>query len=355
MKISVISFTEQGEVLSIRLAKQLKEYPLELYTKCSRAAERQSVFRVEERLSEWSEKQFAQRNALLFIGSCGIAVRAIAPFVKDKLTDSPVLVMDETGKFLIPLLSGHVGGANELATQIAAKTGAVPVITTATDGRHLFAADVFAEKNRLRIENKEGIAQVSAKILSGEVLTIAIEGWTCEEMLDKELPGTLQPVPYPPMQLTDIVIATEKEALTYGVLKLRPREYVLGVGCKKGKTFREIAGWIACKLLLAGITVEDVAMLASIDRKKEEDGLVEWAASHRIPFVTFTEEQLNRIDGNFHGSDFVKNQVGVDNVCERAAMAAGGKNGRIVMEKQAENGMTLAIVKREWSVTFEEL
>ena len=119
-------------------------------------------------LSDWTRQQFAEKNAIVVIGACGIAVRMIAPFVSDKLSDSPVVVADEAGTFVIPLLSGHMGGANELAEQIAGQIGGIPVITTATDVNHTFSVDLFAKKCGLSIYNREGIAKVSAKILDGK-------------------------------------------------------------------------------------------------------------------------------------------------------------------------------------------
>ena len=112
---------------------------------------------------------------IIFIGATGIAVRSIAPFVKDKLTDSPVIVIDELGQFVIPLLSGHVGGANALAQEISQAIGATPVITTATDINKVFAVDVFAEKNGLRLLDKSKIKTVSSKILKGETIIIKSE------------------------------------------------------------------------------------------------------------------------------------------------------------------------------------
>ena len=113
-------------------------------------------FFVRESIGEWTEKQMGKNHGLLFIGACGIAVRAIAPQLVDKLQDSPVLVMDEQGRFVIPLLCGHVGGANELARLLSQVSGACPVITTATDIWKKFAVDLIAKKNHLYIENKEG-------------------------------------------------------------------------------------------------------------------------------------------------------------------------------------------------------
>ncbi|MGN0326196.1 MAG: hypothetical protein ACI4DW_07780, partial [Lachnospiraceae bacterium] len=134
MKLSMISFTENGKLLSVNIAKLLDGTEYALYTKCHAfCQEEQTVRFVTQSIGEWAKEQFEERNALLFIGACGIAVRAIAPYITDKLHDSPVLVMDEKGQYVIPILSGHVGGANELAVTLAEKIGAKPVITTATD------------------------------------------------------------------------------------------------------------------------------------------------------------------------------------------------------------------------------
>lgn len=128
---------------------------------------------------------------MLFVGAAGIAVRAIAPLVKDKLTDPAVLVMDEAGQFVIPILSGHVGGANELARLIAGLCQAVPVITTATDVNRVFAVDVFAAKNSLIIADREAARHVAMDLLEGrevgflnscqvECGTTLVDGWTPE-------------------------------------------------------------------------------------------------------------------------------------------------------------------------------
>ena len=173
MKLSIISFTQNGRVLSKKIAKLLDEMEYTLYTKYKACCqEEQTVRFVTQSIGEWAEEQFAERkafqtsDALVFIGACGIAVRAIAPHITDKLHDSPVLVMDEKGEYVIPILSGHVGGANELAVSLAEKTGAKPVITTATDIHNQFAIDLFAKKNGLTIVNKDGIAKVSSKVIA---------------------------------------------------------------------------------------------------------------------------------------------------------------------------------------------
>lgn len=383
MKVSIISFTLKGIELSLKIKKAFSgetEEELCLYTKCSHAekslterklteknlAEKDLVESglsyVEQPLTEWTGEQMKKRRSLLFIGACGIAVRAIAPFLTDKLNDVPVLVMDEQGRFVIPILAGHVGGANELAVSLAERMGSTPVITTATDLNHCFAVDLFARRNALHIVNKDGIAKVSSRILAGEEVTMEVEeghfreeeaGILGEKRLLEEInvPEGIRLVSTE--SLADVLVAPA----SYGqgrLLTLRPKAYVIGIGCKRGKAAEQIDHFVNRALKESGISMEQVAAFASIDRKKDEEGIL-WMSSHYgIPFVTYSAEELQQVEGTFHASEFVKSQVGVDNVCERAALRFSGPDGILITGKQAEDGITAAIVKRRWSVSFDE-
>lgn len=373
MNLSIISFTEEGVSLSERIAEAYAGWEdVVLYTKCSRyqeniepsAAGNRTDFRDEENqriaekiksvekkgVVEWAGEQMRSGHALLFIGACGIAVRAIAPYVSDKLHDSPVLVMDEKGQYIVPILSGHMGGANELAIEIAKKTGAIPVITTATDLNQKFAVDVFAKKNGLSIMNREGIAKVSAKVLAGQEITISVETGHVAEPF--HLPEGVKFVSYPPEEPVDILVTTEETDASFLIL-LKPREYVIGMGCKKGKEPEKIEMLINKSMEAAGLQKNQIFALASIDRKKEEAGFLLWSRKAGVPFLTFSAERLQEVEGDFSSSAFVKEKTGADNVCERAAVKACGTEGKLVYEKHAEDGMTIAIAKREWSVFFD--
>lgn len=345
MKISVISFTEQGRLLADRVRTSLPEEEVKLYQK------------PEQGVVSWAGEQFAENTAIIFVGACGIAVRAIAPFVKDKLTDVPVLVLDEKGQYVIPILSGHMGGANELAELLTKRLGAEAVITTATDINGKFAVDVFAKKNHLGILNREGIAKVSAKLLRGGKVTISIEdGENSGNTSEGQLPEELEQIPYPPACDVDIIVSSETEKIEImerAVLKLKPKEYVLGIGCKKGKPKEEIEALIEKSLKKLGLSVSDIAFVASIERKRYEAGICRWADENRVPFLTYSEEELRSLEGDFHGSVFVEQTVGVDNVCERAALFACGADGELVLPKQAENGITLAVAKRQRRIEWK--
>ncbi|MBR1865783.1 MAG: cobalamin biosynthesis protein [Lachnospiraceae bacterium] len=325
---------------------------VQVFTKCTTCPElvhKHGIRYVKQPLADWAKEQMNEGNALLFIGACGIAVRAVAPNITDKLHDSPVLVMDEKGRYVIPVLSGHMGGANELALMLAEKTGAEPVITTATDLNDRFAVDLFAKKNRLFIVNREGIARVSSKVLAGQGITMAVETGHFRE--DVPLPEGITMAAYPPAQYVDIVVTSEKREFDTAIL-LRPREYVIGIGCKRGKEIEPVRGFIMRALQELGITGTQVAMLASIDRKREEASLLTWSRQEQIPFVTYSAAELQKVEGNVNRSDFVREKVGVDNVCERAALRACEGHGKLVYEKHAENGMTIAVARREWKAGF---
>lgn len=322
-----------------------------LYTKCrASAGDAVSSFveYVTAPLYVWAEKQMREKNALLFIGACGIAVRAIAPSVTDKLQDAPVLVMDEKGKYIIPILAGHMGGANELAQYLARLTGAEAVITTATDLNEKFAVDLFAKRNHLVIGNKEGIVKVSSKVLAGKEITVSLEAghgnFAC-------LPEGVRLLPYPPTEPVDVLISSQ-ETGSEATIFLKPKEYIIGMGCKKGTTVDQINGFIERKMGELGISDTQIYALASISQKREEPGLIEWCRRKDVLFLTYTAAQLQQVKGEFQKSVFVKEQVGVDNVCERAALKACDSGGKLICGKNAENGMTIAVAKREWTVKF---
>lgn len=390
MRTAVISFTERGMELSRRIKQKLEKEAfgqVALYTKCSDYPDGEGdVCFVGEPLKEWTGKQFSESRALIFVGACGIAVRSIAPHLQDKLKDIPVLVADEGGGFVIPILSGHYGGGNELAVFVAEQIGAVPVITTATDVNGLFAVDVFARKNGLVVGDKDGIAKVSGKILKERHITFWIDGEVRGivppevELLPKEN-ALCEKSSLPEKRFADVAVSVKNEGA--GLLQLYPKAVILGMGCKKGKTCGEIEAFVREQLERLHIPMAAVRALATIDRKGKESGFLEFAEKYGLSFLTYSKEILESAEGNFSASSFVKNQVGVDNVCERAAAAAVAANAekvtaenretgekketekqtaegktednvRFLLKKTAKDGMTLAVAEEKWSVAFYE-
>ncbi len=341
MKLSIICFTKSGYRLMQSMVDMVNDSRVEsdfqIVSACHKCrAIRQDKEKgdatfsyYEKSVEDWAKEQFARHHALLFIGASGIAVRAIASSIKNKLTDSPVLVMDDLGKFVIPLLSGHVGGANELALQLSSLTGAIPVITTATDIHETFAIDVWAKKHMLTIMNKEAIAHVSGKLLAGETV------WC-------QTPDSIYPDPIKP----DIWFGLEppEDGIKDTTLWLQPKEYILGIGCKKGKTEGEIRQVIEEGLRTVLVSMHQICALASIDAKAEEAGILAISEKEGIPFLTYRAEELASLPGEFHESEFVRQQMGVGSVCERAAVFP---DHQLVVPKFAKNGVTVALAKKK--------
>lgn len=327
--------TRRGEVLAERLACKLSVHTP--YVTQFRKAQ--------ESLTEWAKAGFDLHQPLVFIGALGIAVRTIAPLADDKLTDSPVLVMDEIGRYVIPVLSGHMGGANALAREIAQILDVTPVITTATDANGLFSIDDFARRNGLRIGNREGIRKVSRKVLSGQSIdlrtsvTAAFSGEKPESVILLDEDNATQ---------ADVVITRDPEmkVTDEALLHLIPKDLVIGMGCRKGVSFDNLKEFVLRTLTDEGLDQSDVRGIASIDRKAEEPGLMMLAQYLGVPFFVYTAEELRNIsDENFHDSPFVQKNMGVGNVCERAAFIASDGGQRLLPKTKGE-GMTLSIYRQ---------
>lgn len=326
MKIQIISFTEKGYDLSRRIGESLGSHEPQLIYKGS-AKEDGGREPSEQPLPEICRTAFEKGIPLIFVGAAGIAVRSIAHFVKDKLSDPPVIVTDELGRFVIPLLSGHMGGANELAAEISAACGAVPVITTATDINGAFSVDLFAKENGLGIDNREGIAKVSASALEGKPVTISIKN-------------------YPPSETVDVLISDENIPGAASI-RLCPKKYALGIGCRRGKTFEEISEAAGAVLAGYGIKLSELGCIATIDVKKDEEGLKQLSQAWRVPLITFDADILTAVPGEFTRSETVLEAVGVDNVCERAAVLAAGRGSELIVKKTALNGVTAAVAVKD--------
>lgn len=350
MRLAVISFTERGSHLAFRLQDILpgRGWECEAYA-IPRFAKKYGLRSQEGSLTDWAGEMFRSRDAILFIGASGIAVRAIAPWVQDKKTDPAVVVMDERGVFAISLLSGHLGGANELAGTLADVTGAIPVITTATDVNGRFAVDIFAKRNGLVIGDMK-----LAKAVSADVLDEKTVGLCCEFPVIGQVPEELRQVTAeePFEGKTGIVISLNNEKRPFRqTLQLYPPIVTLGIGCKRGTEPKGLEEAVLDVLAANHISVQAIEQVASIDKKADEEAILCFCKTYSLPFVTYSAEELMKVEGEFSSSDFVRQTTGADNVCERSAVLGSG-GGRLIQKKKAGGGITLALAVRDWSVDF---
>lgn len=376
-KGAVISFTRAGMKTASLVSHILQKYDWEISAAVkSRYIEKEDPDLPEGSevlsgsLSQWAEEVFISCHCVIFVGASGIAVRTAAPFVKNKRIDPAVLVLDEKGDFVIPLLSGHIGGANELAMLLSGELkklgrAAVPVITTATDVNDRFAVDVFARKNGLWISDMKLAKEVSARLLNQEEIYLSADP-ECESCLremsrqgriprglvftESRNPGRNTAVNHASIW---IHIGVRKDrGLPECTLYLVPKAVVLGIGCRKGISENVVEDHILQFLENGGIFPEAVREIATIDLKKEEPGLLAVAWKYQVPVKTYTAAELKQAPGNYTASAFVSAVTGVDNVCERSAVLASG-NGRLIIKKTGKNGVTAACAVKEWRVDFE--
>lgn len=374
MRLAIISFSRAGEELAEEIAGKLANKRTgetggarwETYVSVK---SKQAAHSIQESLSDWTGARFADSQAILFIGACGIAVRAIAPYVQSKTKDPAVLVADDRGNHVISLLSGHLGGANELTIQIAEILGADPVITTATDNHGKLSPDVFAKKNRCVIADMKMAKALAAALLAGEkagfLCSFPIEespsGWPQElalkdwdDLQHSEEPGiVISPF------IRDSGRFTEE-------LWLIPQAVYMGVGCKKGTAAEKIHAAAEEAIKQAGIDRKAIAGVGTIDLKKEEEGLLAFCRENALPLKIYTAGELSRVEGNFSSSDFVKSVTGVNNVCERSALAAAVEvpeeqcrvkeekieEPQLLLRKFCRDGVTIALAMKKWRIRF---
>jgi cobalt-precorrin 5A hydrolase len=264
MRIAVIAFSGDGALLAKQLSglselgHEVKGYIAQRHAEGTSLLPFASVYSLAARLFETVE-------ALVFISACGIAVRAVAPLIKNKLTDPAVVACGETGRFAVSLLSGHAGGANELTRQIASLIGAIPVITTASDSH-------------------SGLEQT--------------------------------------------------------------RNLVLGIGCRRGFPAETIERIVTILLWDQKIPLSRIIGAATIDVKRDEEGLIGFAKAHKIPMYFYTSGELEQVQGEFSSSERVLRVVGVDNVCERAAVLCGAR-GKLILRKTTRDGVSIAVFEKE--------
>lgn len=293
---------------------------------------------------------FSEISQWIFVGAVGIAVRLIAPHVRSKDVDPAVLSVDEFGQFVIPVLSGHLGGANELAKEVAEVVGATAIVTTATDLHGVFACDTWAKKNGCAIADLREIRFVSGALLAGEKVGLDPGAFTVRGQLPKgiEIAGE------EPYEVgISINLAGNRTPYSH-TLNLIPRIVYLGVGCRRGTDPAQFEEFLLEEMEAAGISLLAVREIRSIDLKKEEACIVSFADKYKIPFCTYDAKHLMQTEGEFSHSELVERTTGADNVCERSA-AVGRRPGsyRWLVRKTARNGMTFAALAEDWEVQFE--
>lgn len=308
-------------------------------------------------LKERVAEAFGKFDALVFICATGIAVRMISPLIKGKELDPAVLVIDEAGRFVVSLISGHLGGANALAREMALKLGAVPVITTATDSMGLPCVEDLSDRFDLVFEDVKKIKTINSGILDAESVgpVLVVDGNNRRlAALKAEFGGTgvftfRRGLPTG-AGAGSVVLITSSTGVRLPrwargkTLVARPREFVLGVGCRRGVSMAEVRRACEATLKEAGISPLSIRNLATIDIKRDETGLTGYAEKAGYGMEFYTAEELNLIKPPSGTSRRVRIATGAGGVSEPAALLSS-RSERIWRRKRIWGNITVAVAK----------
>lgn len=355
MKLAIVALTAQG----LKLARKIGEaysFPCQIYYPAE--TEIENVITFNAPLKSLVQEKFGEYEQWLFIMSLGIVVRVIAPYIKDKYSDPAVVVMDEQGQHVISVLSGHLGGANALAKEIASIIGAKPVITTASDLQGKIALDVLAGKKGLALEPKENIVFLNSALVKGKEVVVyydnsltnpeklkeLVENWAIVKPLDQWEEQKGEAIAF----FTSSYLKFPQKPFLY----LRPKNLILGIGCRAGTTKEEILKAIYGALKKAKRSVLSLKAICSVDIKAQEAGLLEAAQTLGIPLKFFTREEIHHkfnTEKNLNRSEFVQEKIGVEGVCEPTALL-GGNSARLILPKTLWPKVTVAIAEDNWQL-----
>ena len=325
MKIAIITITEDSQNLASKIWENLAEDPTIT-----------GVDIFHKNVKETLQSVFSKYDCIIGIMATGIMVRNICGLIKSKLEDPAVLVMDDAGKHVISLLSGHFGGANEITKKIAEITGADPVITTATDVHGKLGIDSLAKKYYLDIENPEGIKSINSALVRDEFPELLI-------------PSRFNFILDNPKVKSSYNISESSEnnfKVLFGdtEIVLRPKKVIVGIGARKDILKENVEGAITGAMNTLKLPVLRIDIISTGEMKRNEKGIIEAVSGFNIPLEIVPLDKLKNFNyDGYSKSSFVKKKFGIYGVCEPAALIAAGKNSRLVLKKMSFNGVTIAI------------
>lgn len=377
-RVLLITCSVRGYATMQKLAKKLENISgaeIIAKVKCEALPE----VSMKETVKVCVDEYFEQVDAIVFVTASGIAVRSVAEHLTHKSKDPAIVCMDECSKHVISLVSGHAGGANALTQMLADVMWATPVITTATDVEGQFSIDDYAREHNLVVTDWAKAKAISAEVLATGAKPVWVdeaevsqeeEKNACEICKEQkstgidvgkiENDGCENEIGVQKLQIGShqVVITPQDVSVDAQTLQLIPRCIVAGVGCKKGIPVDKIEHAVQDAFAKAGLRMEALCAVVSIDLKKEEAGLLEFCETRNVPFETYAAEELQAVPGTYSASEFVSGVTGVDNVCERSAvkyasehgmnqgeqlLGRQAKHGELLLRKQAYGGVTVAL------------
>lgn len=333
MKVAIISVSKKGQELAINLKDKLDldstVIKCDLYHK---------------NVKKYFPILFYEYDAIIAIMASGILIRTIAPLIESKVTDPAVLNIDDNGNYVISTLSGHLGGANELAHKISNLIGATPVITTSTDVNNKLGIDVLAKDLYLSIDDTKEILYFNKAILEGREISFTVNPNKNFEYLFKYLNDNTLEINLSIYYSSKINTDEIHVSLDEHEIILKERKIVVGIGCRRGKECEKIYEGFKKSINDLNILPSRVNMLASAEIKKDEKGILELSEKLNIP-VKFVEiDKLKLFESkDVKKSEFVYSKFGIYGVCEPSALIMAGFDSELIYKKTSYDGVTISI------------
>ncbi|WP_026894568.1 cobalt-precorrin 5A hydrolase [Clostridiisalibacter paucivorans] len=329
MKLAIVTLTKGGLATAEKVKRNI-DTTVDIYTKD----------KFQGTLKSFVGVLFKEYKNILFIMATGIVVRVISPYIKDKTRDPAIMVMDEQGRFVISLLSGHLGGANAYTEKIAKGIGAIPVITTASDVLGLISIDMLAKRLNCKMESLKKAKEITADIVNGKRVGICtdipldIPDYNNIKIVGTESINNFDSIIY----ITNKIIDNTHSRS----IQLTLKNIVVGVGCRRGIKGEDMIHGIKALFDEIGLKIESIKKLSSVDIKKDEQGILQASEHFRVPVEFIDRTEIRMIEENFDVSEFVRRTIGVGGVSEPCGYISS-HNGRCLMKKRKFQGFTLSV------------
>lgn len=333
MKIAIISVSDKGYELSLKLKNLLDKDSTII--KCDT---------YHKDVKDNFNLIFNKYDAIIAIMASGILIRSISSLIQSKTTDPAILNIDDNGKFVISMLSGHLGGANKMTQKIADLIDATAVITTSTDVNKKLGIDVLASDLYLSIDNTSEILYFNKAILNGKEISFTVNSngnydYLFEYLNNNTLEMNVSIYFSSKVENGDIFVQCGEHEIV-----MIPDKIVFGIGCRRGKSESEIHEAVNDVLSELNMHESRIDSFASAEIKKDEEGILELSKNLDIPIEFVDLEVLKEFKSeDIQESEFVKSKFGIPGVCEPSALITAGKGSKLIYKKTAFNGVTISV------------
>ncbi len=356
--IAVVAITRRGVETALKIKEALEKEGLNSTVYAPKKYNQNGVVPLDKKFSDFIKDSYTTVDAFVAVMATGIVIRAVAPLIESKLTDPAVVGVDATGKFVISLLSGHYGGANQLSRTIAKRISATPVITTASDVTGKISADEIAKNLHLTVQNPRSLVAVNAAIVNEERVIVVLIGdvkipmseISCFEI--KKAENGAHALEIITRYDAGIIIAAEPLSIAKFVKPytiLRTKSIVVGLGARKDSTSDSMIEAVDKALERVHLPLKRVDCFATVDIKKTSKPMIEAIERLGASLEFLSVDALRSLKHQDLSPDsaMVQEKIGVGGVCERAALIAAGKNSKLILKKTKLNGVTVARAEGE--------